>query len=663
MHRDYFVLAVSARRCAATACTLGPWPRRAHPSPSICAAAKRASRRLARLDSRTSRTPRCTRSRTRSRSARRDPRGQRARHGGRRARPGSSDALLDRLRARRGRASRRSPRGARADRGAARPGRRGDRRRPPAQRARRAQGARAARRRRRGLRGAAERDDRRRRAVPEVGQRDRAARLLVGGALQRGARGDRLRGRDGAGLPEGACRSSPAAGARSWPSWRRRTGVVDLIIPRGGEGLKKALKGVATVPVIYAASGNCHVYVDATADLDDGGGDRVNAKVQRPGVCNAAETLLVHADVAAAFLPRVAARAARAPASSCASTGARARWPATWRARCADASEEDWDTEYLALVLAVGVVDSVDEAIEHVNRYGSRALGGDRHRATAAARRSSRRRRGLRLRQRVDALHRRRRVRHGRRDRQLDAEAARARADRAARAVHATSTWSRATGTSARELGASARRACSAGRSTRRTSGTWSARRRRCVQLGAGPRAAACRRRAAAQGGRRTTRARRCGSRCAERPWRATSGSGVCELEVERGGASYTVDTLRELHARAPGDELTFIVGGDMAASLPSWREPERAARARHARRRRARREPARPGSSERCRELARAPSASSFFDMPRIDISSSTMLRARVARGRADPLPRARRGGAHIAERGLYAAARDGAA
>jgi glutamate-5-semialdehyde dehydrogenase len=84
-------------------------------------------------------------------------------------------------------------------------------------------------------------------------------------------------------------------------------GVVDLIIPRGGEGLKAALKEHATVPVIYAAAGNCHVFVDASADLDDALRIVMNAKVQRPSVCNAAETLLVHADVAAEFLPRALA--------------------------------------------------------------------------------------------------------------------------------------------------------------------------------------------------------------------------------------------------------------------------------------------------------------------------------------------------------------------
>jgi len=146
--------------------------------------------------------------------------------------------------------------------------------------------------------------------------------------------------------------------------------VVDLIIPRGGEGLKAALKEHAAVPVIYAAAGNCHVFVDADADLDDAVAITVNAKVQRPSVCNAAETLLVHADAADTFLPRVlrelresgvelrADRRARSLAGELADS-------------LAPAADEDWETEYHALILAVKVVDSVEEAVEHVNRYGS----------------------------------------------------------------------------------------------------------------------------------------------------------------------------------------------------------------------------------------------------------------------------------------------------
>ena len=107
--------------------------------------------------------------------------------------------------------------------------------------------------------------------------------------------------------------------------------MVDLIIPRGGEGLKAALKEHATVPVMYAASGNCHVFVDETADLDDAVAITVNAKVQRPGVCNAAETLLVHAGAAPRNSCRACSPSWRPRAWSCAATGARARWPRAWR--------------------------------------------------------------------------------------------------------------------------------------------------------------------------------------------------------------------------------------------------------------------------------------------------------------------------------------------
>src|SRR4051794_11964475 len=107
-----------------------------------------------------------------------------------------------------------------------------------------------------------------------------------------------------AGLPDGALTLVAGAGREELAELATQEGLVDLIIPRGGEGLKKALSAVATVPVIYAASGNCHVYVDASADLDAAVDIIVNAKVQRPGVCNAAETLLVHSAVAREFLPR-----------------------------------------------------------------------------------------------------------------------------------------------------------------------------------------------------------------------------------------------------------------------------------------------------------------------------------------------------------------------
>jgi glutamate-5-semialdehyde dehydrogenase len=171
---------------------------------------------------------------------------------------------------------------------------------------------------------------------------------------------------EASGLPEGAV-TLLGGGRETLAELATQEGLVDLVIPRGGEGLKKALEAVATVPVIYAASGNCHVYVDASADLDAAEAIVVNAKTQRPGVCNAAETLLVHVDAARAFLPRAIGRLA--------AEGVELRLDGRARTIAGDghaeATEEDWDTEYLALTLAVGVVDSVDEAIEHIGRHGS----------------------------------------------------------------------------------------------------------------------------------------------------------------------------------------------------------------------------------------------------------------------------------------------------
>src|SRR5918999_2197204 len=171
---------------------------------------------------------------------------------------------------------------------------------------------------------------------------------------------------EAAGLPEGSLSLVAGGGREELAELATQEGVVDLIIPRGGEGLKAALSAVAKVPVIYAASGNCHVYVDRGADLDTAREIAVNAKVQRPGVCNAAETLLVHADIADEFLP-AAFEALR-------SEGVELRGDERVRAvdaAVAEATDEDWATEYLALVLAVRVVDSVEAAIEHVNRWGS----------------------------------------------------------------------------------------------------------------------------------------------------------------------------------------------------------------------------------------------------------------------------------------------------
>src|SRR3954447_24482042 len=172
---------------------------------------------------------------------------------------------------------------------------------------------------------------------------------------------------EGAGLPPGCLTLVGGGGREELAELAGQEGVVDLIIPRGGEGLKQALSAVARVPVIYAASGNCHVYVDASADLDMAERIIVNAKVQRPGVCNAAETLLVHSAVAAEFLPRALA----ALHGEGVELRGDARVRELARVPVAEATESDWAEEFLALVLAVRVVDSLDEAIEHVNRYGS----------------------------------------------------------------------------------------------------------------------------------------------------------------------------------------------------------------------------------------------------------------------------------------------------
>jgi len=182
-----------------------------------------------------------------------------------------------------------------------------------------------------------------------------------------------------AGLPDGCVGLVAGGGREELAELATQRDSVDLIIPRGGEGLKQALQAVATVPVIYAASGNCHVFVDASADLERAEAIVLNAKVQRPGVCNAAETLLVHRDVASEFLPRVAASLAAAGVSLRADERAlellRSAAPpgggSSEHPSVEPAEEQDWGCEYLSLTLAVGVVDSVAEAIEHVGRYGS----------------------------------------------------------------------------------------------------------------------------------------------------------------------------------------------------------------------------------------------------------------------------------------------------
>ncbi|HEV7163190.1 MAG TPA: glutamate-5-semialdehyde dehydrogenase, partial [Solirubrobacteraceae bacterium] len=174
-----------------------------------------------------------------------------------------------------------------------------------------------------------------------------------------------------AGLPEGSVTLVAGGGREELTELATQEGVVDLIIPRGGESLKQALQAVATVPVIYAASGNCHVFVDESADLDSAEAIVLNAKTQRPGVCNAAETLLVHEGIAAEFLPRILRSLGEADVLVRGDERTLAAGADVSGVALEPASEEDWAREYLAPIIAVGVVDSAEQAIEHVGRHGS----------------------------------------------------------------------------------------------------------------------------------------------------------------------------------------------------------------------------------------------------------------------------------------------------
>ncbi len=140
---------------------------------------------------------------------------------------------------------------------------------------------------------------------------------------------------------------------------------LDVLIPRGGKGLKEAVKAHAKVPVIMTGMGLCHLYVDRSADLDMAVRIAVNAKAQRPSVCNSIETLLVHSEIAPAFLPLLSSAMAEAGVELRGDGRVRSLVPMV------TAVKEDWDTEYLALILSVKMVDSVEEAIDHIDRHGS----------------------------------------------------------------------------------------------------------------------------------------------------------------------------------------------------------------------------------------------------------------------------------------------------
>jgi glutamate-5-semialdehyde dehydrogenase len=169
-------------------------------------------------------------------------------------------------------------------------------------------------------------------------------------------------------LPEDAVLLLAGGGHDDLAELATQEGSVDLLIPRGGVGLKAAIKDVATVPVMYAAAGNCHVYVHGDADLEMARRIAVNAKVQRPGVCNAAETLLIDAAIAARFVPAVLADLREAGVELVGDERVRSF---AGDVEVGAATEADWDDEFLELKMAVAVVDSVEDAVEHVNARGT----------------------------------------------------------------------------------------------------------------------------------------------------------------------------------------------------------------------------------------------------------------------------------------------------
>ncbi|CUU53904.1 glutamate-5-semialdehyde dehydrogenase [Parafrankia irregularis] len=184
------------------------------------------------------------------------------------------------------------------------------------------------------------------------------------------------------GLPADAVQLVPGADHESVKHLMRLRGLVDVLIPRGGAGLIRTVVEESTIPVIETGVGNCHVYVDVDADLDTALAVTLNAKTQKVSVCNSAETLLVHAGIAAEFLPRVLTALRDAGVTVHGDETVRAVDPSA-----VPATDEDWATEYLSLDLAVGVVSSLDEAVDHIRRWSSGHTEAIITRSLAASRR------------------------------------------------------------------------------------------------------------------------------------------------------------------------------------------------------------------------------------------------------------------------------------
>ncbi len=169
-----------------------------------------------------------------------------------------------------------------------------------------------------------------------------------------------------AGMPQGAIALIEDTSRESAQQLMHMNGLIDVLIPRGGKGLIDSVVREATVPVIQTGAGVCHVYVDATADVQMATNIIVNAKCSRPSVCNAAETLLVHRAIARFFLPDCLTRLLQEGVELRGCEKTRMIIP-----ELAQATEEDWETEYGQLILSVKIVDSLQEAVEHITRYGT----------------------------------------------------------------------------------------------------------------------------------------------------------------------------------------------------------------------------------------------------------------------------------------------------
>ncbi|MCI8497313.1 MAG: glutamate-5-semialdehyde dehydrogenase [Clostridiales bacterium] len=168
------------------------------------------------------------------------------------------------------------------------------------------------------------------------------------------------------GLPEDCVQLVEDTSRETAAELMRLTGYLDVLIPRGGKGLIKAVVAQSTVPVIETGAGNCHVYVEKTADVDMAANIIDNAKTSRPSVCNAIETILVDEEIAEKALPVIAARLEKKQVELRGCPKACAILPGT-----KPATEEDWETEYLDYILAVRVVKDLSEAVDHITRYGS----------------------------------------------------------------------------------------------------------------------------------------------------------------------------------------------------------------------------------------------------------------------------------------------------